>query len=143
MGMLDRLFGSKVDFPPLPAGIAAYAQLERLRPPLEDLAHRVSDPLEVVPAADEAFVFVGKPPSKFGIAWVHDGKVSGLKELVEENHLSPGAAGEMIDRLGEAYRHASESPRYAAEIGGKQVVVIASDELEHEVHEIIGKATRH
>lgn len=143
MGMLDRLFGSKVEYPPLPAGNAAHAQLEQLRPPLEELAQRVSDHLEVVPAADEAFVFVGKPPLKFGIAWVHDGKVSGLKELVEENHLSPGAAGEMIDRLGQAYQHAGASPRYSAELGGKQVVVIASDALEHEVHEIIEKATHH
>ena len=93
--------------------------------------------LEVVPAEHEAFVFLGKPPLDFGLAWIHDGKVTGLKEFIQEHHLKPGQVEKLLDRLGEAYEHARETPRYAAEFGGKQLVVIPSKELEREVHQIM------
>lgn len=137
MGLLDKLFGGKVDYPPLPASDAAMAQLDDLKTPLEELAHKISDHLEVVPAEHEAFVFLGNPPKSFGIAWIRDGKVTGLKELAEEHQLSQIEVGKLIVRLGEAYQHASEAPRYSAEIGGKQMVVIPSKDLEQEVHQIM------
>ena len=137
MGMFDRIFGSKKDYPPLPHDNEIYAKLDQVKGPLEDLAHRVSDHLEVVPAEKEAFVFLGKPPKNFGIAWIHDGKVSGLKELVEDNKLPQPAVVKMIDKLGQAYVHASETPRFSTELGGKQAVVIASDGLANEVRQII------
>lgn len=140
MGMFDKLFGSKPDYPPLPKDNAACMTLNEMKAPLADLAGRVSDHLEVVPAEHEAFVFVGSPPKRFGIAWVHDGKVSGLKEFAEENKLSPSEVGAVIARLGEAYQHASETPRYSTDLGGRKVVVIPSQGLGDEVHEIITQA---
>lgn len=137
MGLLDKFFGGKVDYPPLPAGNEALAQLDEMKAPLEELAHKVHDHLEVVPAEHEAFVFLGKPPKNFGIAWIHDGKVTGLKEFAEEHHLTQVEVGKMIVRLGEAYQHASETPRYSAEFGGKQMVVIPSQGLEQEMHQIM------
>ena len=137
MGLLDRFFGSKVTYPPLPAGNEAAHQFEAIKPPLEELAHKVSDHLEVVPAGDEAFVFLGKPPKTFGIAWIHDGKVTGLKEFAQEHQLSQIEVGKLIVKLGEAYQHASETPRYSAEVGGKQVVVIPSEGLGEEIHQIM------
>ena len=137
MGLLDKFFGGKVDYPPLPAGNEALAQLDEMKAPLEELAHKVHDHLEVVPAEHEAFVFLGRPPSNFGIAWIHDGKVTGLKEFAEEHHLTQIEVGKMIVRLGEAYQHASETPRYSAEFGGKQMVVIPSKLLENEMHQIM------
>lgn len=137
MGLLDKFFGGKVDYPPLPAGNEALAQLDEMKAPLEELAHKVHDHLEVVPAEHEAFVFLGKPPKNFGVAWIHDGKVTGLKEFAEENHLTQVEVGKMIVRLGEAYQHASETPRYSAEFGGKQMVVIPSQGLEQEMHQIM------
>lgn len=137
MGLLDKLLGNKVDLPPLPPGSAAGGQLDDLKAPLEELAHKVSDHLEVVPAEHEAFVFLGKPPKRFGIAWIHDGKVTGLKEFADEHHLSQIEMGKLIVRLGEAYQHASDAPRYAADIGGKQMVVIPSTGLAQEVHQIM------
>lgn len=137
MGLLGNLFGSKVEYPQLPAGNATSARLDEIKAPLEELAHKVSDPLEVVPAEHEAFVFLGKPPKNFGIAWIHDGKVTGLKEFAEEHELSPIEVGKLIVRLGEAYQHASEAPRYSAEFGGKQMVIIPSQGLEQEVHQIM------
>ena len=137
MGLLDKFFGGKVDYPPLPAGNEALAQLDEMKAPLEELAHKVHDHLEVVPAEHEAFVFLGKPPKNFGIAWIHDGKVTGLKEFAEEHHLTQVEVGKMIVRLGEAYQHASETPRYSAEFGGKQMVVIPSKLLENDMHQIM------
>ena len=137
MGLLDKFFGGKVDYPPLPAGNEALAQLDEMKAPLEELAHKVHDHLEVVPAEHEAFVFLGKPPKNFGVAWIHDGQVTGLKEFAEEHHLTQVEVGKMIVRLGEAYQHASETPRYSAEFGGKQMVVIPSQGLEQEMHQIM------
>ncbi|MDO8906486.1 hypothetical protein [Hydrogenophaga sp.] len=137
MGLLDKIFGSKVKYPPLPAGSEALVKLDEIKAPLEELAHKVSDHLEVVPAEHEAFVFLGKPPENFGVAWIHDGKITSLKDIAKEHHLSQVEVGELIVRLGEAYEHASETPRYSAEIGGKQMVVIPSKGLEQEVHQIM------
>lgn len=140
MGMLDKWFGNKIDYPPLPQDNEAQARLEDVKGPLEDLARRVSDHLEVVPAENEAFVFLGKPPKRFGIAWIHDGKVSGLKELADEHKLSQMAVGKLIGELGHAYEHASEAPRFSAELGGKPAVVIPSKGLEQEVRQILESA---
>ena len=122
MGMLDKLFGGKNDYPPLPADNDAMTRLDGVKPQLEELANRVNDHLEVVPGEQEAYVYLGKPPKRFGIAWLHDGKVDGLNELVEEYKLS---------------QHASDAPRYSAEVAGKQVTVIPSRGLGKEVHQII------
>jgi hypothetical protein len=137
MGFLDKILGSKPSYPPLPVGTDAMAKLDEVKAPLEELAHKVRDPLQVVPAAHEAFVFLGKPPENFGLAWIHDGKVSSLKDLMQEHHLSQGQVERLLDRLGNAYQHASETPRYSAEFGGKQMVVIPSKDLEQEMHQIM------
>ena len=137
MGLLDKLFGSTVNYPPLPAGNDALVKLDEVKAPLEELAHKVSDHLEVVPAEHEAFVFLGKPPEAFGIAWIHDGKVTSLKDMAKEHHLSAVQVGELIVQLGQAYQHASDAPRYSAEFGGKQMVVIPSKGLGQEVHQIM------
>ncbi|WP_210546195.1 hypothetical protein [Rhodoferax sp. PAMC 29310] len=138
MGLLDKLFGNKeVEYPPLPVGNDALAQLDEIKAPLEELAQKVSDHLEVVPAEHEAFVFLGKPPKSFGIAWIHDGKVTGLKEFAEEKKLSQIDVGKLIVRLGEAYQNASDAPRYSAEFGGKQMVILPSKGLEKEIHQIM------
>ena len=137
MGLLDKLFSNKMDYPPLAGDSELLMQQHDIKAPLEELARKVSDHLEVVPAEHEAFVFLGKPPKNFGIAWIHDGKVSGLKEIAETHNLSQVEVGKLIVRLGEAYQHASEEQRFSTEIGGKQMVVIPSKGLEQEVHRIL------
>jgi hypothetical protein len=108
-----------------------------VEPQLEQLATKVRDHLEVVPGEHEAYVYLGKPPKHFGIAWVHDGKVDGLKELVDQHKLSPSQVQTLVGALGSAYEHASDAPRYSTEIAGKKVTVIPSRGLGKEVHEII------
>jgi hypothetical protein len=135
--MLDKLFGGKNDYPPLPADNDAMAKLDGVKPQLEELANRVNDHLEVVPGEQEAYVYLGKPPKRFGIAWLHDGKVDGLNELVAEYKLSQLQVQKLIGALSAAYKHASDAPRYSAEVAGKQVTVIPSRGLGKEVHQII------
>ncbi len=140
MGMLDKLFGGNNDYPPLPADNEANARLDEIKPQLEELANRVHDHLEVVPGEHEAYVYLGKPPKRFGIAWLHDGKVDGLNELVEQHSLSQPQVQKLIGALSAAYKQASEAPRYSTEIAGKQVTVIPSRGLGKEVHQIIESA---
>lgn len=137
MGILDKIFGSKPSYPPLPDGDMAMSQLDEVKAPLETLAHKVSDHLEVVPAAHDAFVFLGKPPEAFGLAWIHDGQITSLRDLVKQHHLKESEIERLLAQLGEAYEHASQTPRYTAEIGGKTMVVIPSRSLEQEMHQIM------
>jgi hypothetical protein len=140
MGILGNLFGGNKNYPPLPEDNEAQAKLNAVKALLEELAQRVSDHLEVVPAEREAFVFLGKPPKRFGIAWIHDGKVSSLKELAEENKLSQIEVGKLVNKMGQAYERASETPRFSTMVCGKQAVVIPSKDLEQEVRQIIASA---
>lgn len=140
MGMLDKWFGGKKDYPPLPADNEALANLDEVKAQLEELADRIHDHLEIVPGEHEAFVYLGKPPKRFGIAWLHDGKVDGLNELVDQHKLSQSQVQQLVVALGEAYEHASEAPRYTTEIGGKQITVIPSRGLGKEVHQIFESA---
>jgi hypothetical protein len=137
MGMLDKWFGGRKDIPPLPADNAALARIDEVKPQLEELASRVHDHLEIVPGEHEAYVYVGKPPKRFGIAWLHDGKVDGLNELVEQHKLSQSQVQQLVGALGAAYEHASEAPRYSTEIAGKHLTVIPSRGLGKEVHQIL------
>lgn len=137
MGMLDKWFGGRKDIPPLPADNAALAKIDEIKPQLEELANRIHDHLEIVPGEHEAYVYVGKPPKRFGIAWLHDGKVDGLNELVEQHKLSQSQVQQLVGALGAAYEHASEAPRYSTEIAGKHITVIPSRGLGKEVHQIL------
>ena len=139
MRLLDKFFGDyRVIFPALPEGTEARAQLDEVKAPLEELVSKVKDHLEIVPAADhEDFVFFGHPPDHFGIAWLHDGKVTSLADFAEEHRLTQIEIGKLIVKLSEAYQHAAGSPRYLVEIAGKRTVVITSKGLEQEMHQIM------
>lgn len=137
MGMLDKWFGGKNDYPPLPADDAARNKLDEVKPQLEELANKVRDHLEVVPGEHEAYVYLGKPPKHFGIAWLHDGKVDGLKELVDQHKLSQSQVQSLVAALGDAYEHNTDEPRYSTEVAGRTVTVIPSRGLGKEVHQII------
>jgi len=140
MGMFDKWFGGKQDYPPLPADNEAAAKLDEVKAQLEELSAKVNDHLEVVPAEHEAYVYLGKPPKRFGLAWIHDGKLSGLQELVQEGQITQAEAQSMIVALSAAYEHASDAPRYSTELAGQTVVVIPSRGLGREVHKIMENA---
>jgi hypothetical protein len=143
MGFLSNLFSSKPDFPAIDPESAAASRVAEVGKELEELAGQVKDPLEVVPSEHAAYVFIGKPPKKFGLAWIHDGKVSGLNTLVEEHGLSALEVEKVLADLREAYERNADVRRYCATVQDRDVIVTPSPGLEQEVHEIIAKVVRH
>jgi len=141
MGLLSNLFASKIDFPPIDPESPAARRIAEVESELDELAGKVSDRLEVVPSEHAAYVFIGKPPAKFGLAWIHDGKVSGLNNLVQDQGMKPLEVEKILDDLRAAYEHASDAKRYSATVHNRAVVVTPSSKLEQEVHQIIDRIT--
>jgi hypothetical protein len=143
MGLLEKLFSSKPDFPAIDPDSTAAMRVGKIERELGNLAAEVRTRLEVVPADPAAYVFIGKPPKEFGFAWIHDGKVSGLNTLVKEHGLKTTEIGEVVDQLRAAYQHNAEVNRYSAKVQGANVVVTPSDQLANEVRQIIDGVLKH
>ena len=138
MGFMDKLFGSAKEYPPLNKDNPAAQKIDALRQPVEKLLSEVKDPVEVVPGDETAFFFIGKPPKKFGVAWVgKDGKVVNFKSLVEEKGLSLISLERLSDRLKQIYIQHQEEPRYSVTINEKQVVVTPSEALKNDIRKVI------
>ena len=130
MGIFGKLFGDKHDYPSLDSSAPVAKHLESVRPPLEKLAGETNDPLEVVPAEDSVYIFLGKPPKKFGIAWIEDGdKIVNFKSLVDEKGLSQPSLDHLSEELRKVYIAHQDKPRYVTRISDREVVVIPSTSL--------------
>jgi len=144
MGLFGSLFsGQTPDYPELDGASRAGRKVAEVEQELQELMHKVSQPLEVVPSDHAAYVFIGKPPKKFGLAWIHDGKVSGLNTLVEEHGLKPDEVADVVEELRNAYERNQGVNRYTATVQDVDVVVTPSNRLEQEVHQIIDTILRH
>ena len=143
MSLFGNLFSSKPDYPAIDPSSTAAARVAEVKAQLGELAGKTKDPLEVVPAEHAAYVFIGKPPKKFGLAWIHDGEISGLHTLVEEHGLSPLEVEKILGQLREAYERNAEVSRFCTTVQDREVVVTPSSELEQQVHEIIDKVVQH
>ena len=138
MGFMDKLFGSSKEYPPLNMDDTAAQNIDALRQPVEKLVSEIKYPLEVVPGDEAAFFFIGKPPKKFGVAWVgKDGKVVNFKSLVEEKGLSMISLEKLSDRLKQIYIEHQEEPRYSISISEKNVVVTPSETLKTDIRKVI------
>ena len=132
------LFSKKVNYPELSEEHPATEQIESIKVALEELVGQVSEPLEVVPADNHGYVFIGKPPKKFGVAWVKkDGKVVNFRSLVEEKGLSVVSLEQLSDRLKEIYIKHQEEPRYSLAINDRQIVVTPSETLKSDIRKVI------
>jgi hypothetical protein len=143
MGLFGNLFSSKPDYPAIDPSSTAASRIAEVGSQLGELAGKVKDPLEVIPAEHAAYVFIGKPPKKFGLAWIHDGEISGLNTLVEEHGLKPAEVEKVLDLLREAYERNADVSRFCATVQDCDVVVTPSRKLEKEVHEIIDEVVHH
>jgi uncharacterized protein YoaH (UPF0181 family) len=139
MGFFGKMFGGGTDYPELSSDTAAAARLEAIRDNLEALARDVSDPLEVVPSEAGAYVFIGKPPKRFGIAWIEGNEVKSFKSLMEEHGVSGAAVAKVSDELREVYQRHQDENRYLAKVADREVVVTPSDGLENEVRDILSR----
>jgi len=136
MDILKNLVGGE-KHPPLPEDNYATARVRQVQNELHQLVSETKDRIEVVPAEHLAYVFIGKPPKKFGMAWITGGEVANLGELAKAKNFSPITLEKIEDELGEAYRQSESDQRYECAIGGETVIVTPSESLESEVHRII------
>ena len=143
MSLFGNLFSSKPDYPAIDPSSTAASRIAEVKTQLGELAGQVKDPLEVVPSEHAVYVFIGKPPKRFGLAWIHDGKISGLNTLVEEHGLKPLEVEKLLDQLREAYERNADVSRFCTSVQDRDVVVTPSAKLEQEVHEIIDKVVHH
>lgn len=138
VGLISKLFGGgEPDYPRLDPNHYAAARVEAVHDQIESLMGMTKDRLEVIPSEHAAYVFIGKPPKKFGVAWIHDGKISNFKNLVEEKGVKPARLQGLVEELQKAYEATSEANRYTAEIGDRTIVVTPSEKLEGAVHQAI------
>ncbi len=143
MSLFGNLFSSKPNYPAIDPSSAAATRVAEIKDQLGELAGQVKDPLEVVPAEHAAYVFIGKPPKKFGLAWIHDGKISGLNKLVEEHGLKPLEVENLVGELRKVYERNADVNRFCTTVQDREVVITPSAKLEQEVHEIIDKVVHH
>ena len=140
MGILGKFFGAQPDYPRLDASDPAAKYLESVRPPLKKLADETNDSLEVVPAEDSVYVFIGKPPKQFGVAWIEDGnKIINFKSLVEKKGISGSSLENLSKELRKAYVAHQEKPRYITKVSDRDVVVIPSTSLVNQLKGVVKK----
>lgn len=128
-------FSKKVDYPELSPDNPAAQQINAIEASLKELIGQISDPLEVVPADGHAFVFIGKPPKRFGMAMVDDG-VHSLVTSAQEHGIDQAQLQKINEKLRDAYLHCQDTPRFKTSVNGKTVVVTPSQQLVKEVSEI-------
>ena len=140
MGMFDKLFGSTPDYPELSQDDPAAGYLDSMRQPVEKFVSEISDQIEVVPASDTAYFFIGKPPKKFGIAWIgENGEIVNFRSLVEEKGLSMISLEKLSDRLKEVYIQHQQEPRYSKTILDKKIVVTPSETLREDLKRVVNE----
>lgn len=136
MGLLKSIIGGE-DHPPLPDNSYAQERLRKVQTELGQLAAETKDRIEVVPAEHSAYVFIGKPPRKFGMAWISDGRITNLGELAQQKNFSPITLEKIEDELSDAYKRSESDARFTFDVAGHEVIVTPSDKLETAVHETI------
>jgi len=137
MGFFDKLMGSKPSLPELEANSPVAEQLQAIEEPLQALMDQINDPLEVVPAEGRTYVFVGKPPKRFGVAWIENGEMKNFQILAKEQGIPPVELQKLIARIGDAYARYEDAQRFAAKVAGREIVVTPSSQLKKDVQEIV------
>ena len=131
-------FSKKLEYPELDSGNPAAEQVNEFEEQLQDLMGQVKDPIEVIPAQDHAYVFIGKPPKKFGVAMIQDGAVKSFIAAAREKGLDQAQIQKLNDQLRDAYMHNMDAQRFKTNVAGKEVVVTPCSQLDQEVRDIFG-----
>ncbi len=140
MGFFDRIFASSKGYQPLDEESRAANRIEKIRDQLESLSKQVHKPLEVVPGDEGSYVFIGKPPKDFGIAWIEGNELHSLKSLADKG-AKPEDLKALSENLRKIYEANQDDARYTAKVGRKNIVVTPSENFRHQVSEVIHRAT--
>lgn len=130
-------FNKKLKYPELASDDQAAELVHGVEGPLQDLMGQVSDTLEVVPANDHAYVFIGKPPKKFGVATIEQGKVQSFIAEAKEKGLDQARIQMLNEQLRDAYSHNMDAQRYKTSVAGKEVIVTPCAQLDQEIRQIM------
>lgn len=141
MGFLDKLMGKKEEYQPLPADHAVMPRLQSDLKGLEVLAGEVTDSLEAVPAAKATYVFIGKPPKAFGMAWVEGQEIRDFKKLGKEKGMTSLDLKPAMEKIRVAYENNTPGERYSMKAGDRNIVVAPASALAAEVEGIIQAAS--
>ena len=133
----NKIFGKEADYPELETSSPFAERIDQFRSGLETLAKDVDEPIEVIPAEDTAYVFIGKPPKKFGMAWIKDGKISNFKTLAQEQGASELKLQVMSEKLRSAYENCDTASRFSTTIADHKIVVTKAASLEQDLRKII------
>ncbi len=139
MGLFNKL-GGKPKYPELQDDNPLANQVEQIKQPLGSLMEQVKDPIEIIPDTKQTYVFIGKPPKKFGIAWIEQGEVKNFQLVAKEHGMSPSQMLACSQKLGSAYEHHQDDQRFTAHVANRDVVVTPSAELAQELDQIIREA---
>lgn len=139
MGFFDKFKSKDIEYPALDQSSPAAQALGSLKNPLESFAAQVKDPLEIVPSGDSAYVFVGKPPKVFGFVWVKKDTVFNMKKVVAEKGIPVTEFQLLSDEIRDVYIKNQATDRFKANIGGKSIVVIPSENLARELENVVRK----
>ncbi len=137
MGLFGNLFGKKVELPQLDTSSPAAAKLNEFRSSLEPFVGKIHDTMEFVPASNTVYVYIGKPPSMFGLAWFENGQEINFKTFTASKGLKPKQVQSIYSRLGDAHTAFASAARFETIIAGKKVVVVPSEDLAKKVEEIV------
>lgn len=137
MGFLSKMFGGEKEHAPLDPGSVAARRIEQRAAELTAFAAKVKDRMEIVPASEATYVFVGKPPGTFGIAWLKDGREHNLKSVIQERKLAPTTVTQISERLRDVYQAHMQEQRFQASIDGRAVTVTPSEALGDDVRKVI------
>lgn len=134
MGFFDSLLGKKEEsYPELEASSQSATQLNSVKARLEEMLKGVEDRVEVLPADNAAYVFLGKPPKVFNLTWVENDKVMNFKKLISELGGTDVKVARLAKELGEIYKKHMQSERFSYKLAGRDVVVTPDDALVAEV----------
>ncbi len=137
MGIFEKIFGARQTHTPLEPGNPLAQHLDEIRQPLEGLAEQAKDSLEIVPSGNATYVFIGKPPKQFGIAWLQDGEVFNLKKIADQKGLEQAALEKTTTELSKAYQRSKEDERFATTVCTYPCLVTSSQTLAQDVDQII------
>lgn len=141
MGFFDRIFASSKGYQPLDESSPAADRIDKIRDQLESLSKQVHKPLEVIPGEEGSYVFIGKPPKDFGIAWIEGNKLHSLKTLAEEQGVKPEEMKVISDNLRKIYEENQNDTRFTTKVGSKNIVVTPSEQFRAQVSNVIRQAS--
>jgi hypothetical protein len=137
MGLLGKLFGKEKELPQLDPSSSAASQLNAHKSAMEPFVTKIHDRMELVPAEKTVYVYIGKPPGMFGLAWFENGQEINFKTFTASRGLKQKQIQSIYGRLGEAYAASESAARFETVIAGKKIIVLPSENLAKKIEDIV------